>query len=136
MIKKIASGYFGGALSATLLTGLIWLLVQLSVLSKFNISWSMPNNGSEFLSLLYKNTFWGGLAGCVFLIPLLQQKKWLQGLVMSLIPALVMLFYYIPTELGGGLFARQLGTYAFAAVIISSWLWGFMTLWVMKQISK
>ncbi len=126
MLKKIAGSYFGGALGACVLTGVIWILVALEVLSHFGVSWSMSYSGEGFLHLLYQNLFWGGIAGFLFAVPWIEKRWFIRALVFSLIPALAMLLFYIPHYLDGGMFGMKLGTYTVIVVILASWVWGLI----------
>ena len=126
-MKRVAGAYFGGALGACFLTGVVWLLVSLQVLDHFfGVEWSMDYSPEGFLKLLYQNLFWGGIAGFLFVLPWLEKRWFIRALLFSLIPAAIMLLYYIPHYLDGGMFGVKKGTYTFAVVIVAAWIWGFI----------
>jgi hypothetical protein len=58
------------------------------------------------LGFLYKQIAWGGLWGFAFFLPIFMNKWWARGFVIGLLPALVVLLYFLPLA-GAGMFGLE-----------------------------
>ena len=76
---------------------------------------------------LYPRLVWGGLWGLLFLLPLLPRKWVTRGLVLSLGPSLVQLFYVFPFQADQGQLGLGLGTLTPLVVLLVNAIWGLVT---------
>jgi hypothetical protein len=73
---------------------------------------------------LYPRIVWGGLWGLLFMIPMVKSRFVLRGLIVSLGPTAVQLFYFFPHVLGKGLLGVKLGTLTPLLVLLLNAVWG------------
>ncbi len=78
-------------------------------------------------AFLYPRLVWGGIWGWLFLLPWGRGSRWRQGLVYSLLPTLVQLFYIFPYRLQKGLLGWELGMLTPALVLFFNAVWGLAT---------
>ena len=80
---------------------------------------------------LYPRLIWGGIWGCLFLLPLLRSKPFKRGLLLSLGPTLVQLFFVFPYHTRHGTMGMGLGALMPVFVIALNALWGIVAaLWL------
>lgn len=104
-----AAGAFGGLLNV----GAIFLLKREGI--------SVP---TPTLAFLYKQIAWGGLWGFAFFLPVYRHKWWARGFIIGMLPALVVLLYFLPLR-GAGMFGLKLGPMVPALVIfLNAIVWG------------
>jgi hypothetical protein len=75
-------------------------------------------------AFLYARLVWGGIWGWLFLLPWGRGCRWRQGLILSLLPTLVQLFYVFPYRLHKGLLGWDLGLLTPALVVFFNAVWG------------
>lgn len=81
-------------------------------------------------SFLYQKIAWGGIWGCLFLLPFMTQRPLARGLAASVAPSLVQLFVVFPVVLGKGMLGLQLGYLTPIFVILFNAVWGIVAaLW-------
>jgi hypothetical protein len=79
---------------------------------------------------LYPRLVWGGLWGLLLVLPWLQHRALLRGLVFSLAPTLFALLYFYPYRLHKGMLGQELGQLTPVLVATVNALWGVVTaLW-------
>jgi hypothetical protein len=78
-------------------------------------------------AFLYPRLVWGGLWGWLFLIPGGQGWRWRQGLLFSLAPSALQLFYIFPHRLHKGFLGWDLGLLTPLLVLIFNGIWGLAT---------
>lgn len=74
--------------------------------------------------MLYHRVVWGGIWAVLFLLPLMQKRLWLAGLVYSLGPTLVQLLVVFPLKADKGMFGLDLGSATPAFVVLLNAIWG------------
>jgi len=123
MLKRASGLFAAGAVGALANVAAIWLLAKAGAPG--------PQPG---LSLLYKQVAWGGLWGLVFFVPLFDRSWWKKGLIMGLLPALLVLFYFLP-ERGLGLLGLERGPLVGVRVVfLNVVVWGLATAWWARQV--
>jgi len=73
---------------------------------------------------LYPRIVWGGIWGLLFLLPWRRRAWLLRGLVFSLGPSLVQLFYVFPYQAGKGFGGLELGMLTPLLVLSFNAVWG------------
>ena len=100
-----AAGCVGGVVNALL----VWYLGSKGIPQKFGVSIAPALT----LAFLYPRIVWGGLWGLVFLLPFGRGGFWSgvfgRGVLLSIFPSLVQLFYVFPVMLGKGTIGLALG---------------------------
>ena len=80
-------------------------------------------------AFLYAKLVWGGLWGCLFLIPLGRWSFPARGLLFSLAPTLVQLFVVFPVMAHKGVLGLQLGSLTPLLVVFYNAIWGYGAGW-------
>lgn len=128
VVNCLIAGAVGG-----LANGLaLWLLGTLAVTTALGFRMA------PMLSLMFlvNRAFWGGLWGLVFLLPILPDRPYLKGLVLSLLPSLVMLVVVFPLRLHAGVFGFGLGSSAPLFVLVLNAVWGLAAAWTLVRLSR
>jgi hypothetical protein len=76
------------------------------------------------LQWLYPRLVWGGIWGFIFLLPILTRSPIQRGLLLSLGPTLMQLFYFFPQHTAYGQMGMALGTLTPLAVLVLNAIWG------------
>ncbi len=85
------------------------------------------------LSWLYPRIIWGGIWGALFLLPLSLTSVLKTGLILSLGPSLVQLFFVFPYKAGKGIMGMDLGTMTPLFVLVFNAFWGVSAALWMKM---
>lgn len=122
-----AAGCVGGVVNALL----VWYLGSKGIPQKFGVSIAPALT----LAFLYPRIVWGGLWGLVFLLPFGRGGFWSgvfgRGVLLSIFPSLVQLFYVFPVMLGKGTMGLALGRLTPAFVCLYNAAWGLAAaLWL------
>jgi len=111
-----ASGCLGGLLNSFA----VWFLGQKGVPALLEVriapQWSA--------SWLYPRLVWGGIWGALFLLPVLRKSVFGRGLLFSIGPTLVQLFYVFPMVAGKGMLGLALGDFTPLFVFFYNLVWG------------
>ncbi len=111
-----ASGCLGGLLNSFA----VWFLGQKGVPALLGVKiaphWSA--------SWLYPRVVWGGICGALFLLPVLRKSVFGRGLLFSLGPTVVQLFYVFPMVEGKGMLGLGLGDFTPLFVFFYNLVWG------------
>jgi len=111
-----ASGCLGGLLNSFA----VWFLGQKGVPALLEVriapQWSA--------SWLYPRLVWGGIWGALFLLPVLRKSVFGRGLLFSIGPTLVQLFYVFPMVVGKGMLGLALGDFTPLFVFFYNLVWG------------
>jgi len=84
---------------------------------------------------LYPRIVWGGIWGIVFVLPFMRSKVWSRGIVLSILPTIVQLFFVFPYQAGKGVMGLKLGMLTPLLVVLLNAVWGMVTSLTIK-ISK
>ncbi len=84
-------------------------------------------SGSSSLFWVYPRIVWGGLWGCVFLLPVLASSIFMRSFVLCLIPTGVQLFVLYPFYEGKGFAGLSLGMLTPFVVLFFYWIWALTT---------
>lgn len=122
-----AAGCAGGLVNALV----VWFFGTKGIPQKFGVSIAPALS----LAFLYGKIVWGGLWGLVFLIPVWQGGFWVgvfgRGILLSVLPSLVQLFYVFPVMMGKGTMGLALGKLTPMFVCLYNAAWGLAAaLWL------
>lgn len=115
-----ASGSLGGLVNALVL----WFLVYFGVTQSVGIHFDLPGSLQGKEMMIYHQMVWGGIWGFLLLLPFLKDRWFVRGLLLSLLPTLVVLFYLFPYRLGAGMCGIDHGSLTFVLVLIVNAFWG------------
>ena len=80
---------------------------------------------------LYPRVIWGGIWGALFILPFLKNKVVSRGILFSLFPTAVQLYYVFPYMAGKGVMGIKLGGFTPLFVLAFNAVWGITTaLWL------
>lgn len=111
-----AAGSLGGLLNSFA----VWFLGQKGVPALLEVKIA-PNWSAAWL---YPRLVWGGIWGALFLLPVLRKSVFGRGLLFSLGPTLVQLFYVFPMVAGKGMLGLALGDFTPLFVVFYNLVWG------------
>jgi hypothetical protein len=126
-LRKISLYFAAGSLGGLVNSIALWLCgiyginaaLQVNIHPRLTPGW------------LYPRVVWGGLWGLIFLLPLVKSRFVLRGLILSLGPTVVQLFYIFPTVQHNGMLGLKLGMLTPVLVIIVNAVWGVAaSLWL------
>jgi hypothetical protein len=117
-----------GAIAGLLTTILIWAFSEAGMFARLGI----PMAPELHVSWLYQRSFWGGLWGPVFIVPLLRHSaQWRRGVLFGIAPGLLTLLVFNPLKDGIGLFGLQWGLAWPLLVLFFTVLWGAVAGWLL-----
>ena len=87
-------------------------------------------------AFLYPRLVWGGLWGFLFLLSWRTPKIFLAGLLYSLGPTLVQLFFVFPYKADKGFLGLQLGLLTPLLVVLFNAVWGLGAAWWLSLIKN
>jgi len=119
-IRRLSLVFAAGALGALVNSTALWLCGKYGVTAQFGVKLAPALTPAW----LYPRLVWGGIWGILFLLPLAQNRPFLQGLLISLGPTLVQLFVIFPYELNKGMMGLDLGNLTPLFVLIFNAVWG------------
>ena len=122
-----AAGCLGGLINSLAL----WIFGQAGITAQFGVKLA-PSLSPQWL---YPRLVWGGGWGFLFLLPLLRNDTLLQGLLLSLGPTIVQLFFTFP-EAGKGMLGLQLGQLTPVFVLFFNAVWGVTTAIWLRYVGK
>jgi hypothetical protein len=110
------AGLFGGLVNCLI----VWLFGKLGIPQALGVQIAPPLT----TAFIYPELVWGGLWGLLFLIPLGRLSFPVKGLLISLLPSMVQLFWVFPLIARKGILGLQLGALTPLVVLIYTALWG------------
>ena len=130
-MKKLSLAYGAGTLGAVanFTFGLILSTTGLlNLLGVYLPPQQMP-------AALYQRLVWGGIWGILLYLPLWKGDLRIKGLLIGVLPSLVAGLLVFPSR-GGGLFGHHFGAAFPALIFIFNWVWGIITIWCYRVMSR
>ncbi|RJR42579.1 MAG: hypothetical protein C4567_06885 [Deltaproteobacteria bacterium] len=121
MVRKLSSAYTGGAIGALVDSFNIWVLGKAGITSFIGVG-LQPDFTASWL---YPRLVWGGIWGLMFLLPVLQSRLFLRGILFSLGPSAMVLFMMFPS-MGKGILGLGFGTLTPFLVVLLNFVWGMV----------
>src|SRR4030042_2315309 len=107
LAKRIGSMFSAGAFGGLVNSLVVWIAGSKGIAAHFGVSLA-PQLTPPWL---YPRIVWGGLWGFLFLLPLMENRNVSRGLVFSLGPSLVQLFFIFPKVADKGILGVELGAF-------------------------
>lgn len=121
-MKKLMIYFAAGSIGALANSVALWWLGYYGMTARFDIAIA-PSLSPEWL---YPRIVWGGIWGLLFILPMLQSRLLLKGLIISLAPTAVQLLVVFP-QAQKGLGGTELGLYTPILVLLVNGIWGIGT---------
>ncbi len=115
--------FAAGCLGALANSLAVWLLAATGVMAAWGVGIDPPVS----VNWLYPRLVWGGLWGLLFILPWLNGRCWLKGLLISVLPTLVQLLIVFPLKAGKGMAGLDLGLLTPLFVFFFNAVWGIVT---------
>jgi len=122
-VKNIALCYVAGTVGGFANSVVLWLSGMLGITAALGVKLAPAFTAAW----LYPRLVWGGLWGFLFLLPFLVDRLYLKGLLLSLAPSAVQLFFIFPEVVDKGILGLSLGTLTPAFVLLFNAIWGLTT---------
>jgi len=129
--QRITVSFGAGCLGGLINSLALWIFGQAGITAHFGVKLT-PSLSPQWL---YPRLVWGGVWGFLFLLPLLRNDTLLQGLLLSLVPTIVQLFFIFP-EAGKGMLGLQLGQLTPVFVLFFNAVWGVTTAIWLRYVDK
>ncbi len=120
-MRKLGNVFAAGSLGGLLNALAVWGAGALGITIQFGVHIAPPLTNT----LIYSKMVWGGIWGILFLLPVFRSSIILRGLILSLGPTLVQLFYIFPHIAGKGTMGLQLGMATPLFVVLYNAIWGW-----------
>lgn len=123
MFRNTLIFFSAGVLGAVINSLVVWAF------GRYGISQSLGVAIAPSLTTywLYPRLVWGGLWGLLFLLTFVKGSIYIRGLIFSLVPSLVQLFYIFPYQSYHGIAGLELGLLAPIMVVFFNAIWGLVT---------
>ena len=99
MIKKISAAFTGGAIGGFVDSFNIWAMGKIGISDMIGLAMKPEFNAPW----LYQRMVWGGIWMLLLLLPLMENRTIVRGLLFSLLPSATMLFFVLPSMGKGAL---------------------------------
>jgi hypothetical protein len=124
--------FAAGCLGALLNSLAVWIFGELGITAALGVKIA-PQLSPAFL---YPRLVWGGIWGLLFLLPLMQRRIFSRGLIFSLGPTLVQLFFVFPVKANKGAMGLDLGLLTPLFVVVFNAIWGWTAAIWLKWMGK
>jgi hypothetical protein len=126
-VRKLSLYFSAGALGGLTNSAAIWLAGMTGFTAycqvKIAPAWTLP--------WLYPRIVWGGIWGLIFLLPIAKSRVFTRGVLLSLGPTLVQLFWVFPFKAHVGYLGFELGYLTPFLVFLFNAIWGITAaLWI------
>ncbi len=131
MFRRLSVLFSAGALGGLVNSIAVWAFGQAGITKALGVAIA-PALTPQWL---YPRIVWGGIWGFIFLLPILENSPFWQGVFFSIGPTLVQLLVVFPMKAQKGTAGLQLGTLTPLFVFIFNAIWGIVAAyWI--RISK
>jgi hypothetical protein len=120
VFRTLSIVFAAGCVGAVANSLVVWLFGDLGI----NAALGVKITPRLTPAWLYPRIVWGGLWGFLFLLPILRRSLLTRGLLYSLGPSLVMLFYVLPLKANQGMLGLALGSLTPVLVLFFNAVWG------------
>lgn len=119
-MREFSAAFAGGCLGGLINRLLIWFFGVQGINARLGVA-MRPALTAHWL---YPAVVWGGLWGLLFLLPFLRGRTLTRGLLFSLAPSVVALFFILPIETHAGALGLRLGLLTPILVLFFNVVWG------------
>ncbi|MHB9075428.1 MAG: hypothetical protein ACYC6G_18130 [Desulfobaccales bacterium] len=131
-MKNLSLVFVAGLVGGLLNCLAVWLFGRLGIAQALGVQIAPPLS----TALLYPKLVWGGLWGLLFLVPMGQVSFTIRGLIFSLGPSLVQLFWVFPVQAHKGVLGLQLGALTPLFVLFYNAVWGLAAGWWLNLVRR
>jgi len=131
-LRKTSLYFAAGSLGGLVNSIAVWLFGAYGINAALNVA-IQPRLTPGWL---YPRIVWGGIWGLLFLLPLIKSRFVLRGLMVSLGPTLVQLFYIFPTVQHKGMLGLKLGLLTPLLVILFNAIWGIAATFWLRMVDR
>ncbi len=129
MTRRLALGYFGGAVAGGARALALWIAARAGFLAALDVELAPAFAWSYFAPRL----LWGGLFGLGYTgARRLGGSALRAGLLLALVPALAELLVFLPRT-GAGMLGLRMGLLTPVVVVLENALWGFVLAQVVRS---
>ena len=126
--NKLSLGFAAGAFGTVVWFIFFMLMGKLGIGAALGLKMSPP---PSILILLYKQLVWGGIYGFLLLVPVLENKWLIRGILLGVLATLAGWFYFIPAR-GGQMMGLNFGTaFPYVSIVLNA-IWGAAAAWWYK----
>ena len=104
MIRKISAAFTGGAIGGFVDSFNIWAMGKIGISDMIGLAMKPEFNAPW----LYQRMVWGGIWMLLLLLPLMKNRTLVRGMLFSLLPSTMMLFFVLPS-MGKGMLGLGFG---------------------------
>ena len=104
MIRKISAAFTGGAIGGFVDSFNIWAMGKIGISDMIGLAMKPEFNAPW----LYQRMVWGGIWMMLLLLPLMKNRTLVRGMLFSLLPSAMMLFFVLPS-MGKGMLGLGFG---------------------------
>ena len=127
LLEKVSIVFAGGCLGGLVNSLAVWIFGLFGITALLGVTIA-PQLTAPWL---YPRIVWGGIWGALFLLPVLQKRFVLKGLMYSLGPTIVQLFVVFPFKAHQGILGLEKGALTPLFVIVFNAIWGITAaLWL------
>lgn len=127
-MKKLLIFFAAGCFGALANSVTVWAFGHFGITAAFDVSIAP----SLTASWLYPRIVWGGIWGLLFILPMMQSRLLVKGVILSLFPTLIQLFVVFPLKANAGIGGIELGLLTPLFVIAFNLIWGVATAFMIK----
>lgn len=128
--KNLSLAYSSGIAGGICNAAVIWICGVTGITAALGVHIAPSLN----VPFIYNKIVWGGIWGLLVLIPALNGRYVLKGILLSLFPTLVQLFLVFPVKDGRGMLGLALGTLTPFFVFIFNGVWGVAAVYWYKLV--
>jgi hypothetical protein len=121
MIRKISAAFTGGAIGGFVDSFNIWAMGKIGISDMIGLAMKPEFNAPW----LYQRMVWGGIWMLLLLLPLMGSRAVLRGMLFSLLPSAMMLFFVFPF-MGKGMLGLGFGMITPLVVICLNLIYGIV----------
>jgi len=132
ILRILALSFSAGCIGGLTNSLVVWLSGVLGITVALGVSIA-PNLTPDWL---YPRIVWGGLWGFLFIAPLLKNSPYLRGLMFSLGPTVIQLFFIFPFVANKELLGLGLGTLTPVFVVFFNAVWGIVAAILLTKIEN
>lgn len=122
-MKRLLICFAAGCLGALANSLVVWVFGRYGIAAFFHVQMA-PGLSPDWL---YPRIVWGGIWGCLFLLPLLDSRPFIKGALLSVFPTLVQLLVVFPVKAHKGYLGLELGMLTPLLVVFYNGIWGVAT---------
>ena len=126
-IRRLSLVFAAGALGGLVNSTVLWFIGKTGITAELGVKLAPAFTPAW----LYPRLVWGGLWGFLFLLPIARSHPFRQGMILSLGPTIVQLFFIFPYQLNKEMMGLELGTLTPVFVLFFNAIWGIAAaLWL------